>query len=80
MKINIMKKILILLAAICLCGCDVTETKRTYVNDNIDVKYYRLDATGRVYTIEIEGHTYIVTGSDSGGGIIHAEHCPCKNK
>ena len=75
-----MKKILILLAAICFCSCDVTETDRTIHNDNVPVKYYRLDNTGRVYTIEIEGHIYIVTGSCSGGGIIHAEHCECKNK
>jgi hypothetical protein len=75
-----MKKILILLATICLCSCDVTETNRTYLNNNTDVKYYRLDGNGRVYTIEIEGHIYIVTGSSSGGGIIHAEHCPCENK
>ena len=73
-----MKKILILLAAICLSGCDVTETNRTYINDKIEVKYYRCDATGHVYTIEIEDHIYVVTGSSSGGGIIHAEHCPCK--
>ena len=75
-----MKKILILLAAICFYSCDVTETDRTYHNDNVPVRYYRLDGTGRVYTIEIEGHIYIVTGSCSGGGIIHAEHCPCKTK
>lgn len=75
-----MKKILILLAAICFCGCDMTETDKTIHNDIVPVKYYRLDGTGRVYTIEIEGHIYIVTGSSSGGGIIHAEHCPCKSK
>lgn len=75
-----MKKILILLAAICLCGCDVTEIKRTYINDGAEVKYYRCDASGHVYTIEIEGHIYIVTGASDSGGIIHAEHCPCKNK
>ena len=73
-----MKKILILLVVICLCGCDVTETNRTYLNNNTEVKYYRCDATGRIYTIDIEGHVYIVNGSSSGGGIIHAEHCPCK--
>lgn len=38
-----MKKILILLVAICLCGCDITETKRTYINDGTEVKYYRYD-------------------------------------
>lgn len=73
-----MKKILILFAAICLCGCDVTETNRPYINDNVEVKYYRCNGAGRVYTIELEGHIYIVAGSS--GGIIHAEHCPCKNE
>lgn len=75
-----MKKILILLAAVCLCGCSMTETNTTYINDNIEVKYYRCDGTGHVYTIEIEDHIYVVAGSCSGGGIVHAEHCPCKKK
>lgn len=75
-----MKKILILLAAICLCGCDMTETNKTFIKDNTEVKYYRCDGSGHVYTIEIEGHIYIVAGSSSGGGIVHAEHCPCKMK
>lgn len=62
-----MKKILILLSAICLCSCDVTETNIPRVNAHIQV-------------VEIEGHEYIVIGPHNNPRIIHAEHCPCKNK
>lgn len=70
-----MRKILILVTAICLCSCDVTNTI-----ENTTVKYYRYDTGGKVFTIEVEGHIYIVGGTYNGSGIIHAEHCPCKNK
>lgn len=64
-----MKKILILLAAICLCGCGASET-------NIPIP--RVNA--HIEVVEIEGHEYIVIGPYSNPRIIHAEHCPCKNK
>jgi hypothetical protein len=30
--------------------------------------------------VEIEGHLYVIYSGTYKGGIIHAEHCPCKNK
>lgn len=74
-----MKKILILLAAICCCGCSSVETNATTTTDKPKIKYYRDDHTF-IYSIEIEGHLYIVFDGYHEGGIIHAEHCPCKTK
>lgn len=75
-----MKKILILLATICCCGCGSVETKAASTTETTKIKYYRNDIGGRIYSIEVEGHLYVVFGSSRGGGIIHAEHCPCKMK
>jgi hypothetical protein len=75
-----MKKILILLAAICCCGCSSVETKATSTTETTKIKYYRNDIGGHIYSVEVEGHLYIVFGTTHGGGIIHAEHCPCKMK
>ena len=75
-----MKKILILLAAICCCGCSSVETKATSTTETTKIKYYRNDVGGSIYSVEVEGHLYIVFGLAHGGGIIHAEHCPCKMK
>ena len=74
-----MKKILILLATICCCGCSSVETKATSTTETTKIKYYRNDHTF-IYSIEVEGHLYIVFDGYHEGGIIHAEHCPCKMK
>lgn len=79
-----MKKMLILLVAICCCGCGedfskamnqpIVETPRTEVN-------YYVNAMGPdISVIEIEGHLYLFFSGNPKGGIIHAEHCPCKMK
>lgn len=75
-----MKKILILLVAICCCGCNTTDVKESVTYDEIPLKIYVSDATKSIYTIEIEGHIYVVFSGTYKGGIIHAEHCPCKIK
>lgn len=76
-----MKKILILLVAICCCGCSSSiDTKNTATTETTKIKYYRNDLGGCIYTIEIEGHLYIALDEGHGAGIIHAEHCPCKTK
>lgn len=75
-----MKKILILLIVICCCGCSSVETKAIATDDTTNIKYYRNDLAGCIYTIEVEGHLYIALDEGHGAGIIHAEHCPCKNK
>lgn len=74
-----MKKILILLVAICLCSCGSVETKATSTTETPKIKYYRDDHT-TIYSIEVEGHLYIVFNGHHAGSIIHAEHCPCKMK
>ena len=68
-----MKKILILLAAICCCGCSDNDTKVPTTDDNVRMKR-------DIYSVEIEGHIYLVYSQGVKGGIIHAEHCPCKKK
>ena len=75
-----MKKILILLAAICLCGCSNTDVTKEEPMQNIELKYYYQDSSQSLYTTEIEGHLYVIYGGNHRGGIIHAEHCPCKMK
>ena len=75
-----MKKILILLAIICCCGCSSVETEATSTTETIKIKYYRNDVTAHIYSVEIEGHLYIIYSGTYQGGIIHAEHCPCKIK
>lgn len=75
-----MKKILICLAIICCCGCSSVETKATSTTETTKIKYYRNDVGGHIYSVEVEGHLYIVMGASHGGGIIHAEHCPCKTE
>lgn len=77
-----MKKIFILLVAICFVGCDHTIEQNISISDDpANMKYYKCDIAGTIYTIEIEGHKYIVlSGGSYRGAIIHAEHCPCKMK
>ena len=74
-----MKKILILLAVICFCECGTGITKEE-PTQNINVKYYYKDPSLRIYTAEIEGHLYVIYSGSHKGGIIHAEHSPCKMK
>ena len=75
-----MKKILILLATICLYGCGNTGITKEEQTQNLNEKYYYKDGDDRLFTVEIEGHLYIVYKGFYKGGITHAEHCPCKNK
>lgn len=79
-----MRKILILLAAICLCGCNMSKTdtpNRTNGSKSINVtKQYHRGNAPHMQVVEIEGHAYIVIGPYNNPRIIHAEHCPCKNK
>ena len=72
-----MKKLLILLAAICCCGCSGIEQKRT--NTPV-LNHYRDCAMHDIIEIEIKGHSYLVWLEANRGGITHAEHCPCKMK
>ena len=75
-----MKKILILLATICCCGCGSTGVTKEEPTQNLNVKYYHKAPPLHLYMVEIEGHLYIVYNGAYKGNIIHAEHCPCKTK
>lgn len=75
-----MKKILILLATICCCGCYDTGTNTIEPSEKINVRQYYKNSVTWVFTMEVEGHLYLVYDSNHACGILHAEHCPCKNK
>lgn len=82
-----MKKILILLAAICCCGCgeDFSKSMNIPIVEPVgypstEVNYYVNPMGPDITVIEIEGHLYLVFSDNHKGGIIHAEHCPCKTK
>lgn len=75
-----MKRILILLVAICCCGCNDTGTNTIEPSERLNVNQYYKNSSTRVFTMEVEGHLYLVYDSYNKCGILHAEHCPCKNK
>lgn len=71
-----MKKILFCLIALltmssCTCNND------THKPDAPDVS--PLSFASVIEVVKIEGHLYIVYVDGYGGGICHAEHCPCRN-
>ena len=75
---RVMKKILILLTAFCCCGCGSTEIDAT---QNTPKYYKEMNwVKDGIYSVEVEGHIYIVFDGAYCGNIIHAEHCPCKAK
>lgn len=61
------------------CGCSRIDSESTVTTEPPKLKYYRNDIAGDIYSIAIEGHLYIIARVYYGVGIIHAEHCPCKN-
>ena len=70
-----MKKILFCLIALltmsCACNSDTHNPKL-----NVAPVSYGSD----IDIVEIEGHLYVIYSGTYKGGIIHAEHCPCKMK
>lgn len=74
-----MKNILIFFAIILCLGCSNVDEEITNVDDTTVVKTINIYPTCDVSLIEIEGHQYIIFDGIRKGGIIHAEHCPCKN-
>lgn len=73
-----MKKVLILiLAAMCCGGCEVNNasvSKTTSRSRSYEIELMARDLSA----VEIEGHIYLIFHGYNKGGIIHAEHCPCK--
>lgn len=78
-----MKKILLLLFAICtIYSCERTDVDIKALQEKVDsVKISRTN--DRIYSnikeAEVKGHIYLIFDGYYSGNIIHAEHCPCKN-
>ena len=78
-----MKKILILLATICCCGCsnDVPKTREQAFITETNYNGF-IDERIIVFHIEYNGHEYIAFSqwNNSFQGIVHSPDCPCKMK
>ena len=79
-----MKKILILLvAAICCCGCgnDIPKTREQAFITKTNYSGF-MDERIAVSRIEYDGHEYIAFKQFNGlfGGVTHSPDCPCKMK
>lgn len=67
-----MKKILILLATICCCGCSIKQLESTPTESTNE---------GDFRYVEYDGHQYLIWRAGSyRGGICHSPDCPCKMK
>lgn len=81
MKHKLFNCALVIASALCLAGCDrhgyeqfqtqQFKSKGEYYNPTIGV---------RIYSIEIEGHEYILFDGYREGGITHSESCPCRKE
>ena len=69
-----MKYIIAAAAALVLAGCYEYEQVQT------KGKYYDKTTGVRIYSIEIEGHDYILFNGYRKGGITHSESCQCKKE
>ena len=84
MKKTLFNYALIIASALCLAGCEEHEQLHAQQLKTqqlqAKVKCYKPTCDIRIYSIEIEGHCYIVFDSYRKGGIIHSESCPCKKE
>ena len=87
MKKTLFNYALIIASALCLSGCEeyeqlqaqqLHEQQLQAQQSQIKVKYYNPVVGVRIYSIDIEGHVYIVFDGHYKGSIIHSESCPCK--
>lgn len=70
-----MKKILILLAAVCCCGCNVPPKTA------LETSKVELTTVGYMKYVKYDGHEYLIWSSGGyQGGICHSPNCPCKTK
>ena len=75
MKMNKTKTLLLALCAITLTGCDM---HKDYMNSEDMIKD---ELPNSMYTIEYNGHSYVVLNYNSAAnGITHAPDCPCNHK
>lgn len=66
-------------SAFCLAGCGVDVNSTSIPSAESTERYFKKSATTFIYSIEIEGHEYIIFDGMRKGGIIHSESCPCKS-
>ena len=77
MKQKLFSCALVITSALCLAGCgEHTDTAPAHPNE----KYFKKNVGTLIYSIEIEGHDYIIFDGYRKGGIIHSESCPCKKE
>ena len=77
MKHTLINYALIIVSALCLSGCEEhTDSASTQPNR----KVFENSFEACIYSLEIEGHEYIIFNGYRKGGIIHSESCPCKEK
>lgn len=62
-------------SALCLAGCGVNDNSTSAPSRE---RYFKKSASTFIYSIEIEGHEYIVFDGFRKGGIVHSESCTCK--
>lgn len=77
MNIILFNGALVIASALCLAGCGV-DVNSTSTSTPSTERYFKKSATTFIYSIEIEGHEYIIFDGMRKGGIIHSESCPCK--
>lgn len=65
------KEIYLLLLPLLLVGCEVDGRKESRK---------KVNTTDEIYTVEIEGHKYVIYDGYYQGGIVHAESCQCKER
>lgn len=65
----------VIVSALCLAGCSVKDDPASVPPEE---RYFKKSASTFIYSIEIEGHEYIIFDGFRKGGIIHSESCPCK--
>lgn len=65
----------VIASALCLAGCGINDDSASVPPEE---RYFKKSATTFIYSIEIEGHEYIIFDGMRKGGIIHSESCPCK--
>lgn len=66
---------LVIASAWCLAGCSAKDDSAL---SPLKEKYFKKSMTTLIYSIEIEGHEYIIFDGFRKGGIVHSESCTCK--
>ena len=81
MKQTLFNCALVITSALCLAGCDGYGHEQFQTQQfKLRGEYYNLTIGVRIYSIEIEGHEYILFNGYRKGGIIHSESCPCRKE